>query len=59
VLMVTGLDRLARSTRDLLNIIGSDHRQASSVSVAARVKPHAALPGNRRSRSCTPLIIRG
>jgi Resolvase, N terminal domain len=36
VLIVTRLDRLARSTRDLLNILGYDHRPQGRFPVAGR-----------------------
>jgi DNA invertase Pin-like site-specific DNA recombinase len=36
VLIVTKIDRLARSTRDLLNVIHEDHRQGGGHQIARR-----------------------
>ena len=36
VLIVTRLDRLARSTRDLLNLAGDDHRERGGVQISER-----------------------
>ena len=45
VLMVTRLDRLARSTRDLLNTLGGDRREAARASV--RLATHGPTPPRR------------
>ena len=46
VLVVTRLDRLARSTRDLLSLARSDH--AHGIGIRARIRAHRRRNGKRR-----------
>jgi len=52
VLMVTRLDRLARSTRDLLNTLGTIAQAGAAARAFARLATHGPTRRQRAAASC-------